>query len=485
MISDLTEVKSVKGLTDDETFIVNTLQKTWWRKRPRNILRNRYYDGHNRLKDLGISIPPRLRNIQEYVGWPAKAVDYLADRTVLEGFTFNGVDKNDTLDGILEENDFLSTYPQAVTDALTSSFSMISVTKGASNEPKVIVAAHSARDSSAIWDFRLNRVKYAMVVADFRRDPSGRITGPSLINVFTPVEVMTLGWRRNGRWVLENRQEHSQDQCLVEVIRNNPKLGRPFGRSRVSRAVMAITDSAVREALRSEISAEFFTAPQKYILGADDTVFDDKPKWEAYVGCWMAIATENPEAKLDIGQLPQGSMQPHVDYERQLAAKLSGETSIPISSLGVIHDNPSSAEAIYAAKEDIVIKAQNFNRDNKSALKRIGKLMLAIAENKSVEDLPSELQSIEPRFMNPAIPSIASQTDAIIKQAQTVPEFANTRVFWEQLGYDDAQILRIQSDIRRSQARSSAVKTALEAAGVKRGEPIDGDNPGDPTGLPR
>lgn len=69
------------------------------------------------------------------------------------------------------------------------------------------------------------------------------------------------------------------------------------------------------------------------------------------------------------GQLSQGSMQPHSDYIRSLAARFSGETNVPLSSLGVVSDNPSSAEAIYAAKEDMVIDAQNLNGDNGDAMR--------------------------------------------------------------------------------------------------------------------
>lgn len=469
-------IKAVKGLDEREVETLNMLQATWWRKRPRNLLRNRYYDAHNVLKDLGISIPPSLKRIETYIGWPAKAVDYMADRTVLEGFTFDGIDSNDTMDAVMDANDFIATYSQAVTDALISCFSLLSVTKGASGEPDAIVSAHSARDSAILWDFRRNRIDCGIVVADVRRDESGAIVGPSLINMFTADEVITIAWRRNGRWVLETRQKHSQGQPLIEAIRYAPKLGRPMGRSRISRPVMAITDSAVREALRSEVSAEFFTAPQKYILGADEDLFDDKPQWEAYIGCYMALTTNGEGDKPEVGQLPQGSMQPHVDYERQLAAKLSGETSIPISSLGIIHDNPSSAEAIYAAKEDIVIKAQNFNRDNASALRRIGKLMYAVAEDIAVDELPQEVASMAPRFMNPAIPSIASQTDAVVKQVSAVPAFANTRVFWEQLGYDDAQIARIQSDIERAatKQRIADLMAPAQKAGPETAPTQDG-----------
>ena len=149
----------VKGLSDDETAMLNQLLSVWWQKRERNVIRDRYYNAHNRLVDLGISIPPPLKRIKTVIGWPAKAVDYIANRAVLEGFTFKGADGNDELDEVMDDNDFLATYSQAVIDALISSCSFFSVTKGAEGEPGVIVMAHSARDGAAIWDYRQNRIK--------------------------------------------------------------------------------------------------------------------------------------------------------------------------------------------------------------------------------------------------------------------------------------------------------------------------------------
>ena len=38
-------------------------------KRARNRVRQNYYDQRVGLKDLGISIPPQLRNIDSVLGW--------------------------------------------------------------------------------------------------------------------------------------------------------------------------------------------------------------------------------------------------------------------------------------------------------------------------------------------------------------------------------------------------------------------------------
>ncbi|MEG2933543.1 MAG: phage portal protein [Gordonibacter sp.] len=458
---DLTPVRSVTGMTDDELLTVNALLATWWRKRGRNALREQYYSAHNRLRDLGIAVPPPLRKVETYVGWPAKAVDAMANRAVFEGYTFQGTDTNIQLDAVVGDCDFVSAYSQAVTDALVSSCSFLCITKGGFGEPDVIASAHSARDGAAIWDYRLNRIKCGMVVADVRRNSSGRVIGPALVNVFTRSETLVLRWNRNGRWVLEARESNPHGVPLMEAVRYAPRLGRPFGKSRISRPVMAITDSAVREALRSEVAAEFVAAPQKYIMGATDDIFDDKTKWEAYMGSFLALGLDENGERMQVGQFPQGSMQSHTEYMRDLAARFSGETGVPVSSLGVIHDNPSSAEAIYAAKEDLVIEASNFNRDNRSALRRIGLLMMAVAQGVAVGDLTDADKTIQPRFMNPSLPSVVSQSDAMVQQIGAIPWIGESRVALEQLGYDDAQIMRLMSDKKRAQA--NAVVASLVA----------------------
>ena len=135
------------------------------------------------------------------------------------------------------------------------------------------------------------------------------------------------------------------------------------------------------------------------------------------------------------GQLSQGSMQPHTDYMRALAARFSGETNVPVSQLGVIHDNPSSAEAITQANEPLIMEVTDLNEGNGEALVTIAKMALAIA-NDATLDAYDELQ-IAANFKNPLMPSIASQADAMVKIASVVPEFAATEVFWEQLGFGE------------------------------------------------
>ena len=55
-----------------------------------NQLKANYYFGKQKIKDLGISIPPHLTSLDIAVGWPGTAVDVLDERIELEGWADAG-----------------------------------------------------------------------------------------------------------------------------------------------------------------------------------------------------------------------------------------------------------------------------------------------------------------------------------------------------------------------------------------------------------
>lgn len=452
------------GLTPEELDMLNEVLDVWQRTYARNRTRSLYYDAKNKLLDLGISIPPPLKRISTVVGWPEKAVDSLAERSCFDGFSFAGDADDDGLKALLAENDFANLYDQATEDELTHSCSFITVSKGGPGEPDVIISAYSALNAAAIWDYRRKRIRCGIAVVDFkRRYPFAK---PSQVNFYTDEHVIEMRLSGNGRWTSE-RKAHSQRRPLMEPLRYRPTLDRPFGRSRINRAVMAVTDSAVREALRSEVAAEFAAAPQKYLMGADDSIFENQTKWDAVIGSMLAVSRDEEGQVPNFGQLPQMSMQPHTEYMRSLAARFSGETSVPISSLGVIHDNPASAEAIYAAKEDLVIKAGKLNRTNGASLRNVGMLVLAISRGVSISELTDDDKTITANFRNPAMPSIVSQSSAMVQQASAVPWLAETEVFLEELGYTEAQRDRMMKDKRKMQSRALLESQTRDDGGDK------------------
>ena len=274
MTANLYQVRpeSINGLGPEEVKLFNELLKVWSRKYARNYVRKRYYDAKNALKDLGISIPPALRKVEVVSGWPAKAVDALAVRSIFDGFTFKGKAEDD-LNDLLEQNSFKLRYSQATTSELLNSCAFATVSKGADDEPQVLVSFHSALNAAAMWDYRKGRIKCGIVVTDYDESPTYGFI-PNQVNMYTDDSVVMCTRHGNNRWTSE-RLPNEHGRPLMEPLVYRPSLDRPFGKSRISRAVMSITDSAKRTLLRTEVSSELFTSPQRYLLGADEDAFGD------------------------------------------------------------------------------------------------------------------------------------------------------------------------------------------------------------------
>lgn len=430
------------GMPEPYGGMLSDLVALWESKLARNQLRYRYYNGKNHLKDFGISIPPQLLNVETVVGWPQKAVDAMAVRSRFDGFTASDPEVQSLLDGISERSRLRVKYRQAVQSELIHSCCFATVAVDDKGEPHIDL--HSAETAAARWDSAKGRIAYGMAIDAFDKDGM-----PSLLKLYTDDAVVSVSMHRNSvtGWMVE---PINMGRPTMEVFAYRPTFRRPFGQSRISRAVMSITDSAVREALRTEISAEFFTSPQKYLLGADRDALNGKTKWEAYIGNIFAVSRDANGDLPQFGQLAQGSMQPHTDYMRSLAARFAGETNIPISTLGVIHDQPASAEAIYAANEGLVIEVEDLNDGSRESLRTLAMMAMAAKLDIPMDALEQRYRDFTPDFRNPAMPSIVSQTDAMVKVASVVPGFAGTDVFFEQLGFPEDMRRKAISEINRN-----------------------------------
>ena len=456
----------VPGLSADHQSTLGELSMLLAAKSTRNAVRRRYYEYRNQLRDLGISIPPSMRNVETVVGWPAKAVDSLSSRTVLDGFTTPGIDSDALgLDALWDENHMDVEAPQAHTSCLVHSVAFLAVTAGDvdAGDPEVIITARSAEFATGIWDRRRRGLTSALSVISV--DAEG---DPDYMVMYVP-NVAIMMRREGSTWDL--RESRHDFGVPVEPLVFKPALDRPFGQSRISRAVMSLTDSAVRTLLRSEVSAEFYSAPQRYILGADEDMFTDEdgnpiPAWQAVLGRILAIGRDEDGQVPTVGQFAQQTMQPHFEQLRGLAALFASETSLPLNALGIVQDNPSSAEAIFAAKEDLVIESQQWARSLSPAWSRTVRTALAMTDNSPAA--VAEYAKLRPRWINPATPSVVSASDAMVKQISAMPWIGESTVALEELGYDQDQIERLLADKRR--AAGIAGIGALIAAGQASGD---------------
>ena len=444
-------IANAKGLRDEDRKTIYDLYALYEDKLTRNLLRDRYYHMKQRPQDLGISTPPKLKNLEQVVGWCSKAVDCLADRSIFDGFVCSDEETLTKLQQMTQRTNLKRKYRKAVISELKHSCSFVTVTKD--DDKKAVVSVYPATASSALWNSRLERITAGMVVVD--RDNTASKKGiPIWVDVFTENSIIEI--RLIDRQWVAFYNDHGMGRCLMEALVYNSSLDRPFGTSRITRSVMNITDSAMRASLRSEISAEFFTSPQKYLLGADKEAIGNQTKWDAYIGNMFCVSRDADGQIPQFGQLSQGTMQPHLDYIRSLAMRLSGETNVPICELGVSYDNPTSSDAIYAQHEPLVIEAQNLNADNGFALSNVAIMALATESNEDFKTVRDRYLDIHVKFKNPAMPSPISQGDNVVKLATAFPFYPYSDVALEHSGFDDDDTQRLTVDRRRYQAQEMA-----------------------------
>lgn len=444
----------IDGLTQDEQAALEELAAVWVEKHARNELRTRYYEGHNTLKDLKISIPPSLTSTETVVGWPAKAVDELAARSVFDGILAGAAEDDPFgLRPMLNANHFRSLYQRAVRAQLIHSVVFWTVSYGDKTlgEPPVIISVRSAEFAAATWDTRRKRIKAGIAITDTVSKPFEGVT-PSEMTLYldNATVILRLG---DAGWTVNERIDHNFGRPLIEGMPFKPSEERPFGNSRISREVMSLTDSAQRSALRSEVLMEFNTAPQKYLLGANEDAFKDA-KWKAYLDEILSISKDEDGDTPTFGQFAQLTPQGAIQYFQHLAERFSAATGIPAQSLGVITDNPSSADAMRQAERGLSGIAEELNIDNGVVIGDVARMALAVRDNLSWSQLPEEAWQLTGQFLSPDKPSIVSRADAMVKTIAALPWLADTTVALQEFGFTDGQIVRLQEEKRRAQAGS-------------------------------
>ncbi|HCS2945745.1 TPA: hypothetical protein OQU49_004350, partial [Shigella flexneri] len=84
-----------RSLTSEETARFNALHQELSSAQTVFDTADGYYDGMQRLEQLGLAIPPELAKFTVIVNWPRVVVDAIADRLDVKGFRLAGTDVRD------------------------------------------------------------------------------------------------------------------------------------------------------------------------------------------------------------------------------------------------------------------------------------------------------------------------------------------------------------------------------------------------------
>lgn len=387
---------------------IDYLRKLLDRKRSRVLLRYRYYDMKKLVKDFGISTPPALRNILCTIGWCGKAVDSLSDRLVFNGFR----DDNFALSEIYEQNNPDILAPSAIRAALIGSCSFIYIYPD-EEDGFPMLQVIDGYDATGIVDTVTGMLKEGYAVLERDKDKK-----PVVEAYFLPG---TTAYYQDGRF-LRTYNNPSRYPLLVPVI-NRPDATRPLGHSRISRACMSYFEGAVRTVKRSEIAAEFYSFPQKWVSGLDQDA-EKMEKWQATISALLTFTKDSQGERPTVGQFSAGSMTPHVEQLKMFASLFAGETGLTLDDIGFPSANPSSADAIKASHESLRLMARRAQSDFGSAFVNAGFVAASVRDDfgYSRRMLYKTRAKWEPIF-EPDISQIGAIGDAVIKIQQAFPDY--------------------------------------------------------------
>lgn len=375
-------------------------------------LRYRYYEQKEETVNKGLLIPPWLKGqYKAIVGWNAKSVDTLADRLVFTGF------EDDPYGAwqIFAFNNPEILPDAAIKESLIGSCSFVHVTHGENGERTPRLSVLTAKDATGIMDEFTGLLKEGYAILD--RDQHGR---PILEAYFTPDGTQ---YFENGRATVF--EENPGRYPLLVPIPFKPDSERPFGHSRITRSCMYLQQFAQNTLERAEISAEFYSFPQKYVTGLDPDA-DPLDAWKASISAMLRFDKDEDGDSPKLGQFTQQSMSPYTEQMRMAAAMFAGETGLTMDDLGFVTDNPSSAEAIKAAHESLRLIARKAQRTYGTAFANVGYVAASLRdETPYSRSLVADTKAQWLPVFEPDAAAITSIADGALKLNQAVPNYFN------------------------------------------------------------
>lgn len=380
------------------------------KKKQRADLRYKYYKNKFTVNDFGISTPPKLKNVDIKLGWCNIAVDNLADRLVFKGFK----DDNFDLTEIFQMNNPDIFFDSAILSALITSCCFVYISKDENEQVRLQII--DGTNATGIIDPITGLLTEGYAVLD-----SNEFGIPTLEAFFEKDKTTYIqDGKDNGKEIT-----HKVGHPLLVPIIYKPDAVRPFGHSVITRSCMDLVQSACRTMKRTEISAEFYSYPQKYVTGLSEN-FEDLDKWQASMSAMMMFTKDEDGDKPTVGQFSQQSMAPHIDELRSLASAFAGETGLTLDDLGFATENPSSAEAIKASHESLRLKARKAQRCFGTGFLNVGYLAACLRDDYPYErsQLYLTKPSWEPIF-EPDAAMLSLIGDGAIKMNQAIPGYFN------------------------------------------------------------
>lgn len=312
-------------------------------------------------------------------------------------------------------DEFLENIIQVLTDAIKYG-----------NSTLIINADGSMRVSDYSYGFaRLSPTGEPVYLEAFDPDDDDAIG--SIIAAVGSGSKIIAGSTNNGELLLNTKAGNVSTGAKTFTIFNNATYRDPYGRTRITQPIMTAIEKATRNEVRLEAASELYSMPQRVILNIWDGLMNEEiggsqqlDKLRTGIGRIVAFpARPNPgpdDQDVKIQQLDPSDLKPLLNYKDACAREVASSFNIDITELGVAGEQGQSAEALVAAKEDLIVEIVKFEA---TASRTIETAMMLLANIYHDDE--------KPRFTwgQPATPSLATSADFFAKMAKYVPGMAS------------------------------------------------------------
>lgn len=443
-------------LSEDEQRLVAGLSTKLSMQAFHMMERVAYYEGTQRLANLGISIPSRLASVRTVVDWPRVCIDPLIPRAVVDGFRMPGsTDVDSEFSEFWQVNDLDAEAPLSFLDSLICGRGYMVV--GSPDRPGGVplITVESPLNMAMNWDPRTRRP--TSVFQSYQAEGIFRAA------LYLPDKAIYMSRDEASGWIVDVVDEHNFGDTCVRRLPNRQRSSDREGRSEITPAIMATTDSACRTLLGMEIARELWSVPRVAILGASESDFmnaDGSAKTGLEMSMSKMLAFERDEEGNVPSVMQLTSYDPSV-FTRVLdehAKLMASYTGFPPAYFGQTADaNPASADAIRVAENGLVRRAQQCQNQWSGPLEDIMRLAWRFANDGA--EIPAEMMRLETDWEPAETPTPAGTTDAITKQVATGAVPATSDVTLKRLGYSAVERDRLEID--RQQAAGDAAAAQI------------------------
>lgn len=430
-----------------------------------------YYEQTQRLDALGISIPPEARVLEMQAPFAKMAIDVLTEVLIPSGFIIADDSRKDLVRDLRvawQANDMDSQFNLAAAEALAAGSVFWVLSPADEDHEHPSIRALDSRHAAVRIDHFGNVIEGIAVYRD--------ADGAKCASYYTPEGVTA--YRQVGtRWAASWSTSDPWGASIVPMF-NRARLRDRYGRSDL-KELTTVIDAASRTLTNLQMGQEVAAFPLRFLIGdGADRMLAGQQAAAAHSGQFGGNRMENYAGALlaaptgaDVKQLTGASLDTFTNTYRAYALQISAMTGIPPSMMGVAADNnPTSAEALRVAKDRLIARAENKQRQFSDALERIARI-IAVMNGES----PEGLETLEVMWADAASPSASAQMSiAMQAEAQGVISPETARDFMH------LSPEQLERESRRQDDLDSMAGQILPVSQPEEGEDEQDDEEGEP-----